>query len=148
MPFSSGDLAPASGFRQPRNFPFPKNSLAVQFAVRYSRSHPDGADLNAGENTALWFACQSDAPAADRLAVAELLLDAGADVKQRCEEGSTALHFAAWRGPVQMVELLLSRGAQPWIADVKGHTPKVYAIEDCVASNKEQIIELFSSPAG
>ena len=74
-----------------------------------------GADVNqhnGAGNTPLWFACQSAAPAEDRLRVARVLLNLGADVNARCEEGSTALRVAAWRGPAEMAELLVSRGAR------------------------------------
>ena len=82
---------------------------------------------NEQDNTPLWFACQSSARAADRIAVAEKLLEGGAEVDRRCEEGTTALHFAAWRGPVGMVELLLSRGATKSVADNLGRTALAHA---------------------
>lgn len=105
-----------------------------------------GADVdeaNDRKNTPLWFACQSPAPANDRVRVAQLLLDAGADANRRCEEGSTALHFAAWRGPAEMVELLLSRGAHNWIADDKGKLAVDIARES-EASDKEAIVRLLA----
>lgn len=113
--------------------------------VRYLIEH--GADVNAGENTALWFAAQSGAePAVDRIEIMKLLLNAGADVNRRCEEGSTALHYAAWRGPVEAVELLLSREARNWIEDHSGKLPRDYATGSNVSPDKEAIIRLFSTP--
>jgi hypothetical protein len=52
-------------------------------------------------------------------ALAEWLLDAGADPNARCggEADETALHSAAWNGDAKMVELLLARGADPTIRD-------------------------------
>jgi ankyrin repeat protein len=99
-------------------------------------------EANDRKNTPLWFACQSPARGEDRVGVAQVLLDGGADVNRRCEEGSTALHFAAWRGPAEMVELLLSRGARNWIADDKGRLPLDRARET-VASDKEAIVRLL-----
>lgn len=78
---------------------------------------------NSLENTALWFACQSPANAEDRIAVARLLLESGANPNKRCENGSTPLHFAAWRGPAKMVSLLLSFGADRLLQDDRGFTP-------------------------
>ncbi len=108
----------------------------------------DGADpnkVNSKGNTPLWFAAQSPArPASDRIAVMGLLLDAGADIHKRCEDGTTALHFAAWRGPVEVVEYLLSRGARFWVTDDKDRTPKDHAVQMSNSPDKEKIIRLFS----
>jgi ankyrin repeat protein len=107
-----------------------------------------GADpnkVNSKGNTPLWFAAQSPArPASDRVAVMELLLGAGADIHKRCEDGTTALHFAAWRGPVEVVEYLLSRGARPWTTDDKDRTPKEHAVQMSNSPDKEEIVRLFS----
>ena len=48
----------------------------------------------------------------DHLEIAKLLLDAGADVNAH-KRGQTALHWAARGGQMEMVELLLARGASP-----------------------------------
>lgn len=107
-----------------------------------------GADVNAHNskgNRALWSACQSAARAEDRLAVARLLLDAGARVRDGCEDGTTALHFAARRGPLAMVELLLRHGAKEWQGDKNGKTALDYARQDN-AIDKQQIIELLDRP--
>ena len=110
-----------------------------------------GADVNAKnprENTALWFACQSSEPAEDRIAVAELLIEAGARVRDACEDGTTALHFAAWRGPVEMVELLLRHGAKPPQPDRHGKTAADHARRGN-AADKPKILELLErSSAG
>jgi ankyrin repeat protein len=107
-----------------------------------------GADpnkVNSAGNTPLWFAAQSPArPASDRIAVMKLLLDAGADLHARCEDGTTALHFAAWRGPVEVVEFLLSRGARAWMTDDKDRTPKDHAVQMSNSPDKDAIIRLFS----
>jgi len=107
-----------------------------------------GADpnkVNSKGNTPLWFAAQSPAqPASDRIAVMGLLLDAGADIHKRCEDGTTALHFAAWRGPVEVVEYLLGRGARAWVTDDKDRTPKDHAMQMSNSPDKDKIVRLFS----
>ncbi len=50
------------------------------------------------------------------LALARLLLDAGADVNARRRDGMTALHTAAYRGHLDVIRLLLERGADASIA--------------------------------
>ena len=55
--------------------------------------------------------------------IVKLLLDAGADVNQRASDGGTALHGAASRGRNQLVNLLVSRKADPAIKDGRGRTP-------------------------
>lgn len=105
-----------------------------------------GADANGTNsmtNTPLWFAAQSPAESSSRIEVAKILLDAGADIHRICEDGSTALHFAAWRGPVAMVEFLLSRGARNWVADNKEKLPVDYA-RSSVSPDKDEIVKLFT----
>ncbi|HLJ56136.1 MAG TPA: ankyrin repeat domain-containing protein [Chthonomonadaceae bacterium] len=88
-----------------------------------------GADVDAtntqsppgeGGNTALWFAAQGfDDGGAE---IARLLLDHGAAVDTRCENGTTALYMAAaWVHPA-VVELLLERGSDGGIRDADGAT--------------------------
>lgn len=105
-----------------------------------------GADpnqVNEKGNTPLWFAAQSPAQSDGRIAVMKLLLDAGADLHQRCERGSTALHFAAWRGPVEVAEFLLSRGARSDAADDKGKTPLDDALMRPDSLDREAVIALL-----
>ncbi|HEX2952176.1 MAG TPA: ankyrin repeat domain-containing protein [Armatimonadota bacterium] len=53
-------------------------------------------------------------------AVAEYLLQHGANVNQQCDTGATALVFAVIDGKPDMVSLLLSYGANPAIRDRTG----------------------------
>ena len=55
--------------------------------------------------------------------VAELLLNAGADVNAVKRNGATALHLAAAHGHKDMVRLLLSRGADIASRNAAGRTP-------------------------
>jgi ankyrin repeat protein len=62
--------------------------------------------------------------------LAELLLDAGADVSRRAEEGFTALHSAAQSGDAALVRLLLDRGADPKLRTPDGKRAVDYAQTD------------------
>ena len=56
------------------------------------------------------------------------LIDAGADINSKCDDGRSALHMAAKDGRSDIAELLLSRGADPNIADADGDTPHDHAV--------------------
>ena len=77
--------------------------------------------------TPLFLACDSDGPAADRLEVSRLLIEAGAFTRAFCEGGATPLHAAARRGPAELVELLLRHGAIFWITDDQQRRPYDWA---------------------
>jgi ankyrin repeat protein len=59
----------------------------------------------------------------DRLSMAELLLERGADVNVHNVSGSTPLHGAAHVGSVALARLYLDRGADTEAVDSEGHTP-------------------------
>lgn len=70
-------------------------------AVRSLLAEGAAPDGKAGEvDTPLWLACASDAPAARRIEIATMLLDAGARPRRACTDKTTALHMAARRGPI------------------------------------------------
>ena len=96
-------------------------------------------------STPLWHACVSDAPAERRIAVARMLLEAGASPRETCEAGATALHAAARRGPLDLVELLIRNGALSWQADRRGKTALDYARKGS-APDRERIVELLDRP--
>jgi ankyrin repeat protein len=102
-------------------------------------------DANPAGNTPLWLACQSVAEASKRIAVARVLLEAGANPRRSCEDGSTPLHFAAWRGPREMVELLIRHNAKTWQQDKEGKLPIDYA-RSGVAPDKDAIVHLLDRP--
>ena len=54
----------------------------------------------------------------------EMLVDQGADVRQRNRDEGTALHSAAFVGRAQAAAILLRAGADPDAIDVNGQTPK------------------------
>ncbi len=57
------------------------------------------------------------------LALADLLLQKGADPNRRIAGISTPLTFAVAQGDIAMIRLLLLKGADPAFADGKGRTP-------------------------
>jgi ankyrin repeat protein/beta-lactamase regulating signal transducer with metallopeptidase domain len=83
----------------------------------------EGADVNRITNNG-WSVLNS-AVDANRLDIAELLLDRGAKPNVKGENFS-ALHLAAWYQP-NFVELLISKGAEVNSKDKNGWTPLHYA---------------------
>jgi ankyrin repeat protein len=57
-------------------------------------------------------------------ALAKLLLDAGAHVNTRYEDGSTVLHAAALTGDEELIRLLLAHGADPAVRNGEGKRPQ------------------------
>jgi ankyrin repeat protein len=93
--------------------------------------------------TPLWLACDSDAPAEARLAIAGLLCDAGAHQQRGGVNGATALHAAARRGPAALVERLLGAGALVWQGDADDRPPRQWA-EAGEPEDKERILWLLA----
>jgi ankyrin repeat protein len=61
----------------------------------------------------------------------KFLLDHGAEIDARDRESNaTALSYAASLGRVEVVELLLARGADPTLKNVRGQTPLDVADEN------------------
>lgn len=101
-------------------------------------------DGGAKGGTPLWQACASEAPAEARVAIADALLSAGASPR-RDNGGETALHAAANRGPLALVELLIRNGALEWQPDAKGRPP-LAAARRGKAADKAAIMELLARP--
>lgn len=70
----------------------------------------------------LIVACQ-----AGRLPCVQTLVEAGADMKSRGQAGFSCLHTALFSGDVDLVQYLLSRGADPNVKDDIGRSPLFYA---------------------
>jgi uncharacterized protein len=64
------------------------------------------------------------------MAIAEILLEAGAEVNARQEAGVTPLHEAAANGQTEMVRLLLRYGADPNLAKEDGKTSLDLALDN------------------
>ncbi|KAI8495244.1 positive regulation of extrinsic apoptotic signaling pathway via death domain receptors protein [Branchiostoma belcheri] len=113
-----------------------------------------GVDVNSRAvlfgNTPLYCAVSGG-----HVAVAALLLKAGAQVDSRGPSEDTPLHKAASGGHVGVAELLLKAGAQVDIRDERGKTPEDiaastdvpswYGDEDRVLKGRKEILELFAA---
>jgi ankyrin repeat protein len=83
-----------------------------------------GADVNAlSTNEAVRVPPLGTAAFVRSVALAQVLLDAGADPNGRGEGGFTALHTAAQNGDEALARLLLERGADPGLAADDGRRP-------------------------
>ncbi len=74
-----------------------------------------------------------------------LLVERGADVHARSQPGgSTALHLAAWHGPVATLGLLLDCGARGWIEDAEGRTAAAMAAESTMNAERDECVKLLT----
>jgi peptide-methionine (S)-S-oxide reductase len=115
-------------------------------AVRELLAGGAPADGQRGEaHPPLWYACDADAPAARRIAIVNLLLDAGASPRHSGPDDMAPLHAAARRGPRALVELLIRRGAPYWQPDRRRKRALDYARAGH-AADRDAIIELLDRP--
>ncbi|MGH7781126.1 MAG: ankyrin repeat domain-containing protein [Candidatus Binataceae bacterium] len=114
-------------------------------AVKLMLARGESAVGREGEASPLWHACESGAPASARLAIVRMLLDAGADPRRGAAADGTALHIAACRGPLAVVETLIRAGALTWYTDRAGRLPLDYA-RTGDAPDKDQIVTLLDRP--
>jgi hypothetical protein len=114
------------------------NIAAVRRLLREG-ANPDGAPNDRGKP--LWQACASEAPDAARGAIVDALLTAGANPRND-SMGETALHAAARRGPVALVERLIVGNALEWQVDRKRRKPLAVARRSD-AADKEAIVALL-----
>jgi ankyrin repeat protein len=82
-----------------------------------------GAPVNAVSRNAMKVMPLHSAAAARRDEVARMLIEARADVNATQEGGYTPLHAAAQNGDVELIDLLLDRGARLDARTAKGETP-------------------------
>ena len=69
----------------------------------------------------------SGPPTITTLALADLLIAAGANVKKANREGATPMYLASIRGSAPMIDRLLKAGADPNEAGPQGETPLMLA---------------------
>jgi ankyrin repeat protein len=104
-------------------------------AVRFLLAHGAGVNYEENGETPLYEAAWWNHPD-----VAVILLDHGAGInKQRHGEGDTALSIASSDGHLEVVRLLLERGADINIANARGETP----LSRAVVFRQERIVSLL-----
>jgi ankyrin repeat protein len=81
----------------------------------------------------MWAAGHAnDAPQADGVEVAGMLVAAGAGVDRQDDRGRTALMIAAERGHAAMVRFLVAAGANPSLRDAGGLDASALATDEAV----------------
>lgn len=100
-------------------------------AVRFMLSHGAQAALadKRGYTALHWAVAQPTSNPSNELNCVRVLIDAGADVNARNEEGITPLMNAAWFGCRDSVRELLRRGADASLRDSKGRSALDLAVE-------------------
>jgi uncharacterized protein len=88
-----------------------------------------GADINAVSKNKFTATPLQGAVVMKNLDLCRLLLERGASVSPRGEEGTTPLHEAAGSGQMDFVKLLLEHGAEVNAKDDAGKTPLGIALE-------------------
>lgn len=99
--------------------------------------------------------CRDLAALREQNANAVLLVDSGADVNARCEDGTDALMIAALNGDAQMADFLLSRGANHQTRVAKDSVLKGEILFEGVttlmiaagAGNMESVVALINAGA-
>jgi ankyrin repeat protein len=96
-----------------------------------------------------------DAPAPNRLqtrpaevqeswtATIETLLDNGADIEARNQDGSTPLDWAATFAQTDVLKLLIQRGAKTNVADKYGNTPLISAACECAVATMNSAYDVM-----
>jgi len=79
------------------------------------------------------------------LGLVELLVEHGADVNGRRRDGMTALHTAAWRGHLRVIERLAAAGADPTIRafDGDGGHAGQTPLDTALAQGQERAADLL-----
>lgn len=98
---------------------------ALIYAVKYGRIDITKLLLSKGAtdiNEAFVYACGGEAEEDVQLEIANLLLDAGADVDAKDKKDRTAVVWAAGKGYNKILELLISKGADVNAANFQGTT--------------------------
>jgi ankyrin repeat protein len=85
---------------------------------------------------------------ASKITVIKLLLEYGANMDARDKEGWTRLHWAAFGLNLQVLVVLLDRGADPHAQTNKGETPIQLAISWRSQGDQAEIIRLLSERMG
>ena len=100
-------------------------------------------NVTSKEGTVLMYAADTrkdDAADARRYEIMKLLIEKGADVNAKKDDGTTALMCAAWRGKKEIVKLLIEKGA-----DVNAVTTgeRWSAVQAAYYNEHEEIVKLL-----
>lgn len=110
-----------------------------------------GADpmaLGHNENTPLHdLAKWNSSPGGQSHVRAQILIDAGADVKARNDSWDTPLHFAAHNVALPLIELLLKAGAEVDALDDEGNTPLHEAVKHGTHKETDVVEALLAAGA-
>jgi ankyrin repeat protein len=88
-----------------------------------------GADVKLVARNPMQVTALHAAVATNQVAIVKALLERGADVNARQQQGWTPLHGAAGEGKLEIMDLLLARGAQLNAKNDEGKTPLAIALE-------------------
>ena len=86
------------------------------------------------------------ARAGDRVGVAVLLQEDGVDVEAAQVDGTTALHWVAYGGDVELAELLLDAGADPDAVNRNGSTPLALACANASPTVVARLLDAGANP--
>lgn len=100
------------------------------------------SEVEAGGNTALCIACETDLPWTAE--IVKMLLDAGADVNHTYEDfHRRPIHYAAERGRADVIQMLLDAGSWTHGVDLLRRTPRQLAVK---SGNAEAAALLQDAP--
>jgi ankyrin repeat protein len=100
----------------------------------------DPAHIHAGdEHGATPLHSASDSPYFKDGSVLRLLLEHGADIHVQTKTGRTPLHWASWRGTLEVVRLLLEHGAD---VEVKSNSGKT-ALQEAADEREVEVVKLL-----
>jgi len=106
---------------------------------QYLAGDADVSGKNNKGRTALIQAAISEN--SDAIQIIELLLDAGSDINATDNKGNTALIHAAKKGDAGLVQLLLSKDANPELKNSSGYT----ALEKAEDKNRYYVIKILKN---
>ena len=101
-------------------------NISVGDTALVKRLLDEGADINAKDGG---LTLLTKAATEGYLKTAKLLIDKGAEVDARTNEGTSALMVASSGGYTKIVELLVNAGANAKIKNNMGYTAEMYAKE-------------------
>ena len=120
---------------------FPVLALAAYLGQKQVTEYliVNGADLNAVAKNPTGFTALTGATANNHTEIAKLLVNHGANVNHRYEEGASPLMEAAHNGNIELVKFFLDRGADPNATTKDGKNALSFAKE----KNHSPVVEIL-----